>query len=315
VSQDPVSPATSVAKTLTISGGADLEAINAQITLTAIARDEKGVVMAGVQVAWSSDQSSIAAVNPTTGAVTAVTNGTATIRAAAGDAAASTSITVAQRPTQITRVGGDAQRAVVGAQLPTDVSVRALDSLGTHVAGAAVTFAVVEGGGSLNRTSSTSDATGLASARWTLGTSSSSTHRVRALLQLRPQATVDFTATATPDVPTALTKVSGDHQSAPQSTALPLPIVVVVADRFNNPVAGVDLDFIPNAGSGSVSPTGAATNATGQARTTWTIGTAVPASTTQTLLVRGRTVSLPSVAFSATAAKVQTDSSAGVRPH
>jgi hypothetical protein len=311
----PVETTSSVPKTITVSGGVPLEAINARVTLNALVQDQSGATVPGARVTWSSNKPLIASVNEATGEVTAVANGAATISATVGGIVGSTSVTVAQRATQLARAGGEGQVSVVATQLPAQLSARVSDSLGTVVQGALVTFVVISGGGGggLDQGTSTSDVGGLVAVRWTLGTVSTPTYRVRATLQLRPTATVDFTATAIPDTPSSLAKVSGDRQSAPQLTAVPLPIVVVVTDRFGNAVNGVGLDFVPNSGSGNVTPTSASTTAVGDARTTWTLGAAVSGSTSQTLTVRGKVVALTPVTFTATATRVQSDTSAGIR--
>ncbi len=287
-----------------------LEAINAHTTLTAVVRDQNGAVMSGATVTWSSDQPSIATVDATSGLVTATGNGTTTMRARSGSVAGAAPITVAQRATQIARVSGDAQRGVVGAPLSADVVVRALDALGSPVVGTPVTFTIVEGGGTLNRSSAIADGAGLAAARWTLGTSVSGSHRARAALQGAATATIDFTATATADVAASWTKTTGDRQTSPPRIALPIQIAVAVLDRFGNPVSGVDVDFTPDVGSGTASPATMATNANGEARTTWTVAAKSP----ETLVARARTLSLPALTFTATVSTIQSDTAAGRHP-
>lgn len=60
-------------------------------------------------------------------------------------------------------------------------------------------------------------------------------------------------------------------------------VVVAATDRFGNPVAGVSVAWQPLSGGGTVSPTTSTTDALGQARATWTMGSAAGA---QTLEVR-----------------------------
>jgi hypothetical protein len=67
--------------------------------------------------------------------------------------------------------------------------------------------------------------------------------------------------------------VSGGNQTAAASAVLPLPIVVAVRDALGNPVSGAAVAFAAASGNGSVAPTTATTDATGQASTTWTVGT------------------------------------------
>ncbi|WP_392479074.1 N,N-dimethylformamidase beta subunit family domain-containing protein [Nostoc sp. C110] len=69
-----------------------------------------------------------------------------------------------------------------------------------------------------------------------------------------------------------LIKVSGDNQSGVTGATLPNPLVVKVVNAQNNPQSGVTVNFTVTNGGGSVSPTTAITNASGQASTTLTLG-------------------------------------------
>src|SRR3954469_25221448 len=52
-------------------------------------------------------------------------------------------------PAQLTIVGGDAQAAAVGKELPNPLVVRVMDAEGYAIAGQAVNFRVTAGGGSV----------------------------------------------------------------------------------------------------------------------------------------------------------------------
>jgi hypothetical protein len=66
-------------------------------------------------------------------------------------------------------VSGNNQTAEVGTQLPADLVVRLTDEEGNPVEGAAVTWVVSIGRGSVTPENDLTDASGLASTRWTLG--------------------------------------------------------------------------------------------------------------------------------------------------
>jgi Domain of unknown function (DUF4082) len=72
----------------------------------------------------------------------------------------------------------------------------------------------------------------------------------------------------------SIIQVSGDNQSAASGTALPNPLVVQVNNSGGNPQSGVTVNFAIASGSGSVSPSSAVTNASGQASTVLTLGSA-----------------------------------------
>ena len=69
------------------------------------------------------------------------------------------------------------------------------------------------------------------------------------------------------DLVSSIAKVSGDNQSGTAGAVLPNPLVVIVRDANNSPLANVPITFAASTG-GSVSPASATTNASGQASTT-----------------------------------------------
>lgn len=93
--------------------------------------------------------------------------------------------------TQIAAVSGDGQSGTVGAALPSAIVVKVTDARGTAVSGVAVSFVVVSGGGSVSPSSATTDASGQASATWTLGSGASQI----ATASVTGLTSVTFTAT------------------------------------------------------------------------------------------------------------------------
>ena len=94
--------------------------------------------------------------------------------------------------TSLTVVGGNGQWAAVGTPLPVPLRVQASDVYGNGVTAAEVTFAVIDGGGSLAPGASITGADGIAESRWTLGTTAGGQH-VRAQTG---DASAQFTADA-----------------------------------------------------------------------------------------------------------------------
>jgi hypothetical protein len=83
-------------------------------------------------------------------------------------------------PAQIVMIAGDAQFARPGTSLAAPLVVRVTDAFGNEVAGAAVTFTVLEGGGLIDGSSVLTNSIGIAtSGPWTMG-SESKWQRVRA---------------------------------------------------------------------------------------------------------------------------------------
>ena len=157
------------------------------------------------------------------------------------------------------------------------------------------------GGGTVTPVNTTTDPTGLARTRWTLG-STAGANTLNAVFSGLPA--VPFTATASNDVPSKVVLVSGDGQSAVGGAALANPLVVKVTDANDNPVQNVSVAWTA-IGGGTVSSGGApaasvtsATNAQGNAQVTRTLGTTLGAYTT-TAEVAGLTGS--PVTFTSTA--------------
>src|SRR5207249_2840526 len=81
--------------------------------------------------------------------------------------------------TQMSVNGGDRQTGTVGQPLPTPLSVRVADQFNNPVAGVTISWAVISGAGSANPATSPSNASGIASTTWTLGTRRTSTDSVQ----------------------------------------------------------------------------------------------------------------------------------------
>ena len=235
---------------------------------------------------------------------------TVTATVAGLEPVAFTATATEQTPHSLTKVSGEGQEGTVGQPLARPFVVSVKDQNGSAFAGAAVTFSVTAGGGTLSSSTATTDANGRAKSTLTLGPEPG-TNTVKATVAgLEPVA---FTATATDQTPHSLTKVSGDSQAGPASTQLAAPFVVSVLDQDDSPLAGVSVTFSVAAGGGmlssttasnscsvgaSTSSTTATTDANGQAATRLTLGSEVRPNTV-TATVEG----LESVTFTATAAE------------
>jgi hypothetical protein len=71
----------------------------------------------------------------------------------------------------------------------------------------------------------------------------------------------------------ALSSFAGDAQSGSAGSALVSPLDVRATDSLGTPVAGLSVGFVVTQGGGSLSAASATTNASGDATTTWTLGT------------------------------------------
>jgi hypothetical protein len=224
-------------------------------------------------VAWASDNPAVAAVTAT-GQVTAVGNGATSIRATAGGVSAAASVTVTQKATRVEVVSGNLQTATVGQALAQPLVARAVDQGGAPMPGASVTFTVTSGNGSVQASSTTTDAQAQVAATWTLGTTAGPQKLAAAITGITAGAAV-FDATATAAPPASLNKTVGDGGVGTVGFALDLQPTVKLVDAFGNGVPGVPISFAVTGGGGSVAPAQANSGSDGTAKTTWTLGAAL----------------------------------------
>ena len=195
------------------------------------------------------------------------------------------------RPLTLTKLSGDRQQGLPDSTLAQPFEVSVSDQNGNPLAGATVTFAAAAGGGTLSTTTATTDDNGRAGTTLTLGDEPGRNTVVARVGDLKP---VIFSATAQA-VPTGMAKVSGDEQEAAAGAALSEPLVVVVRDQNNNPLAGAEVTFAVTSGGGTLSAPTATTDENGRAAGTLTLG--LPGINTVIVSVAG----LDPVTFTATA--------------
>ena len=196
-------------------------------------------------------------------------------------------------------VGGDAQSGVVGTALAQPLVVRVLDASSRPVQGQRVDFAPTSGGGAIAPASVTTDATGQASATWTLGSAAGGQGAAaRPIGNGAPDTLIArFTATASAAGATNIAAVKGDNQTATAGSTLTDSLVVRTTDGAGNPVAGVAVTWTAN-GGGSVSAPSTVTGADGRTGVRRTLG---PNAGAQTTLATSGTLAGSPVTFTATA--------------
>ena len=175
-------------------------------------------------------------------------------------------------PTILSIVSGGDQSGLTGEALTNPFVVEVRDQYGGTMQGVTVTYSVNEGGGSLNVTTATTDANGLAQSTLTLG-SDPGTNSVEVSVE-GISRTVVFNAEASlpPPTPTVLLIVSGNNQSGSTGEMLAEAFIVEVRDQYDAPSEGVTVSFAVVAGDGMLSATTAITNANGQAENSLTLG-------------------------------------------
>jgi len=177
-------------------------------------------------------------------------------------------------PTEISLVSGDTQSGIAGAQLATPLTVRVLGSDGRGMQGVSVNFSVMSGGGSVAGNSQTTDAEGVASVAWTLGTTAGP-NQVAASAGSLEGSPITFSATGVAGPAAAVLAHAGMNQSATVGTSVAVPPATKVTDQYGNPVAGVNVSFVVSAGAGTLGATSQATAADGIASAgSWVLGSA-----------------------------------------
>lgn len=139
------------------------------LTVTATLTDATTIpVLSGV--AFSSSSTTVAVVD-SSGIVTSVAPGTATITATFGSLppAQATVTDVASAPATLALASGNNQTGIVGLQLAAPLVVKATDASNRPVPNVAVTFSVLAGGGMVAQTTVLTDSQGLGSTTLALG--------------------------------------------------------------------------------------------------------------------------------------------------
>ena len=164
---------------------------------------------------------------------------------------------------------GDAQVGMAGDSLPLPVGVRVTDSTGRVLPDIPVSWSA-NGSDSLVALSARTDSAGEAHARWTLGPGAG-VHRARVQIgATRALPAYPLTALARPGAPHAVVVQRGNAQKGAAGSTLTQPIVLRVADRFDNPVAGATVTFVP--AHGSMTDSVFATDSLGRVSARWTVG-------------------------------------------
>src|SRR6266550_562919 len=305
----------SVAQLLVVAGDGQLATVNTLLPIQPAVRlrDALGNPVPGVSVTFVPTGGGVTGGNQITDGTGLATVGSWTLGTLAGGntlTATGAGFThifnangVAGPATALLATAGDLQSAVVGAVVGTAPAVRAQDQFGNAVPGAAVTFGVSGGGGSVSGPAQLTNAAGIATVGgWTLGTISGAnalTARLAGLTPVTFSATglasaatqivqntltatasgltgspVLFTASGTRDVAAQLLRVSIDTQTATAGQAVSTPPAVRVADQYGNPVPSFPVMFnITSLLGGVLAPSTTTTDTSGVARVTgWTLG-------------------------------------------
>jgi uncharacterized protein YjdB len=247
-----------------------------KVTFTVTLRDADGVVLSGRVVTWASTNPAVVTIDANAGAANGVSPGGADIVATSEGISAHAVVNVsAGPPSQIAGLEGDQQTALVGTTLPISPAVVVSDADGFPVSGAAVTFSVTAGGGTITGADATTNASGIARVgSWTLGNDAGS--NVLAAIAAGTTASVLFTATSKPKPPpppAVIAIFAGDGQQGDPGKPVAIPPAVKVTDAAGNPVRGALVTFSIRSGDGSLTGPVATSDANGIATVgSWILG-------------------------------------------
>lgn len=189
--------------------------------------------------------------------------------------------------------GGDNQSGAVGTALTAPLIVLVTDQFGNPIDGEEVSWDAQEG--RINPSSSRTGPDGLAVTSWVLGPntgSQSATASVEGLVG----SPVTFTSTAVAGSASGLVRVSGNNQSGRPGEKLDQPLVIRLVDKEGNGIPDRAVTWVVGVGGGTVPSATTLTDASGEARTRWTLGPTA-GSNTLSAVVSGVGI----VAFTATA--------------
>jgi adhesin/invasin len=183
-------------------------------------------------------------------------------------------------PSTVAAIAGNTQSGTAGQALANPIQVRVTGSDGQPLAGAQVTFSVTTGGGSVDPANAITDANGIASTRWTLGTTAGN----NVLTATAGSASVTVAAAGTAGRAASVAATAGNNQSVGVNSPVPVAPSVRVTDANGNPVANVAVTFAVASGGGAITGALPRTNAQGVAAvSTWVLG---PTAGAQTLSAR-----------------------------
>ncbi len=174
-------------------------AVDDQTTLEAMPTDKWGNVIEA-SVSWSVSDTDIATVDAN-GVVSGVLPGDVDVNAVAdGQVSGTASVTVLTGAPATIEQTGSGQTATAGQKLSDPLTARVFDQYGVALADVNVTWNVASGGGSLSSLTSKTNADGVASVEWTLG-STAGAQSVTATVQGVSPATYEATAEEAPVAP------------------------------------------------------------------------------------------------------------------
>ena len=176
-------------------------------------------------------------------------------------------------------VQGDGQTGTVGQPLPNPVVVVVRTGEGVPMPDRRVVFvdSATNANDAFDPDTVVTNAQGQALTHWVLGTTPGPYAAVASVIpQNDTIVPAPISASAMAAAPDSVRAAGPTIQTGHRGQPVDEPLVVAVVDRFGNPVAGVEVRWKVESGSGSLSPSdGTVTDADGHSSVTWTLGTRI----------------------------------------
>jgi hypothetical protein len=173
---------------------------------------------------------------------------------------------------ELSIVGGNGQTGTVGQELPQPLVVKLQGDGGAPLSGRHVAFVSSDPSTTLDPDTAVTNSQGEAVANWILGTAPGP-YQAEARLVLADASeppTAQFAASAIAGAADTMRAISPLAQ--PGRWDEHLDLVVIVVDRFGNPVPNVVVEWKVESGKGEVSQSETGTGADGTASVVWTLG-------------------------------------------
>lgn len=261
---------------VTLSTSAASLPAGSTLQLTATVKNAGGEILTGIPLSYSSSNTTVAGVS-SSGLVTATgTLGSASITVRAD--------TITSAPAIITVTVGPASSIAKTIDLPASlvvgssntIAVKVTDQFGNPVAGTAVTFSTATGGGSAIPATATTDASGVATTSFKLGTTAG-VNTVTATVVGITGSPLTFTSNGVAGAASNIQKAI-DLPTSPAAGSSN-NVGVKVVDQFGNGIAGSVVTFSVTSGGGAFTPVTATTDASGIATASFKLGNVVGVNT------------------------------------
>jgi Big-like domain-containing protein len=181
-----------------------------------------------------------------------------------------------EAPVALSKYDGDQQIGTVGEVLQSPLVVRVLSG-DQPVAGRQVAFVLTQdpAAGIVSPDIATTNSEGMAVAHWTLGSVPGDHLVVAQLVGDTTTQVAEFRAQAKPGAPDILSPVSELSQPGRRKQPVKKPPVVLVVDRFGNPVPEASVAWQVTSGRGEVDASTTLTDTNGKATVAWTLGNGI----------------------------------------